>query len=151
MKLLLSFLLVCIICSVPISGQSKNSTPAEAEAWAKKAIAFYKANGKEKAIAEFNNTKGKFTVGDLYIIMYDMNGKCLAQGSNAKMVGKDLIDMQDADGKYFVKERLEIIKKKGKGWQNYKWTNPTTKKIEAKTMYVEKVEDYIIGCGAYKK
>ena len=43
------------------------------------------------------------------------------------------------------------IHAKGKGWQNYKWTNPQTKKIEDKTAYIEKVDDMIFGCGAYKK
>jgi signal transduction histidine kinase len=67
------------------------------------------------------------------------------------MVGKDLAELKDADGKYFVKERIEIAKTKGKGWQDYMFTNPTTKKLEHKTAYIEKVDDFIFGCGAYKK
>jgi hypothetical protein len=31
------------------------------------------------------------------------------------------------------------------------FTNPTTKKLEHKTAYIEKVDDFIFGCGAYKK
>ena len=46
---------------------------------------------------------------------------------------------------------IEIAKTKGKGGQNYKFINPETKAIENKTAYVEKVDGYIIGCGAYKK
>jgi len=66
------------------------------------------------------------------------------------MIGKDLIELTDADGKFFVKERIEIAKTKGKGWQNYKFSNPSTKKIEDKTAYIEKYEDFIVGSGAYK-
>ena len=131
--------------------QGKKSTPAEAEAMVKKAIVFLKANGKEKAFAAFSDKNGKFVAGELYIFVYDLTGKCVAHGGNAKMIGKDLIDMKDADGKSFVKERLEIIKSKGKGWQNYKWNNPANGKIEDKTAYIEKSGDVIIGCGAYKK
>ena len=126
-------------------------TPAEAEALVKKAIAEIKANGKDKAFAEINNTKGKFTDRDLYIFVYDMNGKCVAHGFNQKMIGKDLVDMKDPDGKFYVKERIEISKTKGKGWQDYKFTNPISKKVENKTAYIEKVDDLIIGSGAYKK
>jgi cytochrome c len=36
------------------------------------------------------------------------------------MVGKDILDMKDADGKAFVQEIISIAKSKGKGWQNYK-------------------------------
>jgi signal transduction histidine kinase len=117
----------------------------------KKAIEFYKANGAEKAFAEISNPKGKFIKGDLYIFVYDLTGKCVAHGGNAKQVGKDLIELKDNDGRAFVKERIDLVKAKGKGWQNYNWTNPTTKAIEKKTAYVEKVDTYVFGCGAYSK
>ena len=145
-------MLVCSILLVQISfSQDIKNTPAEAEAWVKKAIVFYKANGKTKAFAEFSDTKGKFVKGELYIFVYDLKGKCVAHGGNPKMVGRDLIDLKDAEGKSFVKERIDIIKAKGKGWQNYKWSNPATKQIEDKTAYIEKVANIIIGCGVYKK
>jgi cytochrome c len=127
-----------------------NGTPAEAEAMVKKAIAFMKANGKDKAFAEISNSKGQFIDRDLYVFVYDMNGKCVAHGFNQKMIGKDLIEMKDPDGKFYVKERIDIAKTKGKGIQNYKFTNPESKKIEDKAAYIEKSDDYIFGCGAYK-
>jgi cytochrome c len=82
-------------------------TKDEAVAMAKKAIEYIKANGAEKAYAEFSNPKGQFVDRDLYITVYDMNGKCLAHGANAKQVGRELIDNKDVDGKEFVKERVE--------------------------------------------
>ncbi len=126
-------------------------TAAEAEAMVKKAVQLIKTEGKEKAFVEINNSKGKFVDRDLYIFVYDMNGKCVAHGFNPKMIGKDLIEMKDKDGKYFVKERIDIVKTKGKGWQDYKFTDPITKKIEPKTAYVEGVEGLIVGCGIYKR
>ncbi|MNR23206.1 Methyl-accepting chemotaxis protein 4 [compost metagenome] len=66
------------------------------------------------------------------------------------MIGKDLIDIRDGDGKYYMRERIEIIKTKGKGWQDYKFLDPLTKKIEPKSMYIEKFDDLIVGCGIYK-
>lgn len=126
-------------------------TAADAEAMVKKAIAYVKANGKDKAFAEVGNPKGQFVDRDLYIFVYDLNGKCLAHGANPKMVGKDLGEMKDSDGKSYVKERIEIAKTKGRGWQDYKFTNPVSKKIEPKTAYIEKVDEMIVGCGIYKK
>ena len=125
-------------------------TKEQAEALVKKAIGEIKASGKAKAFAEISNPHGKFIDKDLYIFVYDMEGKCLAHGFNQKLIGKDLIGMKDPDGKSYVKERIEIIRSKGKGWQDYKFTNPLTKKLESKTAYIEKVEDVIVGCGAYK-
>jgi hypothetical protein len=130
---------------------SEFGTPAQAEAMVKKAVSFIKANGTEKGFAEVSNPKGKFIDRDLYVFVYDMNGKCVAHGANQKMIGKDLSDQKDVDGKAYVKERIEIARTKGKGWQDYKFPNPLSKKIEQKTAYLERFEDYIVGCGAYKK
>ncbi|HUI11279.1 MAG TPA: cache domain-containing protein [Bacteroidota bacterium] len=150
MKQVLAVMLAALIAAgVGVAGE-KRGTPAEAEALVKRAIAFVKANGKEKAFEEFSNPKGKFVEGDLYIFVYDMTGKCLAHGGNARMVGKDLMDLKDADGKLFVKERVDMATSAGKGWQNYKWNNPAVNKIENKTAYIEKFEDIIVGAGAYK-
>ena len=126
-------------------------TAAEAEALVKKAVQLIKTEGKEKAFVEINNPKGKFIDRDLYIFVYDMTGKCVAHGFNQKMIGKDLIEMKDKDGKFFVKERIEIAKTKGKGWQDYEFTDPITKKIEHKSAYIEKLDELIIGCGIYKR
>jgi cytochrome c len=138
------------LATISIAYAAEKGTTAEAEAMVKKAVAYYKANGRAAAFAEFSNPKGKFVDRDLYILVYDMNGKCVAHGANQKMIGLDLIGMKDPDGKEYVKERVEIAKTKGKGWQDYKFTNPVSKKIEPKTVYLEKVDDVIIGCGAYK-
>lgn len=129
---------------------AERGTADEAMAMAKKAIAYLKANGKEKTFAEINDTRGQFTDRDLYVVVYDLNGKNLAHGQNQRMIGKDLIDIRDGDGKYYMRERLEIAKTKGKGWQDYKFLDPLTKKIEPKSMYIEKVDDVIVGCGIYK-
>jgi cytochrome c len=145
------FLAVFMLAVSHVAVAAEFGTPAEAEALVKKAITEIKASGKDKAFAEINNTKGKFTDRDLYIFVYDMSGKCVAHGFNQKMIGKDLVDMKDPDGKLYVKERIEIAKTKGKGWQDYKFTNPVTKKLENKTAYVEKMDDLIVGSGAYKK
>ncbi len=126
-------------------------TPAEAKAMVEKAVAYYKANGKEKAFGQVNDQKGQFTKGDLYIFVYDTNGKCVAHGFNRALIGKDLKEMRDPDGTFYVKERIALVKAKGKGWQDYKFTNPESKKIERKTAYVELVDDLIFGCGAYKQ
>jgi cytochrome c len=150
--------IITIICLVVfmmavshVAFAAEFGTSAEAEGMVKKAIADIKTLGKDKALAEISNPKGKFIDRDLYVFVYDMNGKCVGHGFNQKMIGKDLAEMKDPDGKFYVKERIEIAKTKGKGWQDYKFTNPTSKKIENKTAYIEKVDDLIVGCGVYKK
>jgi len=125
-------------------------TTQEAKAMVEKAIAFYKANGKEKVLAEISNPTGQFAKDDLCVTVYDMNGKCLAHGFNKSMIGMDLMTLKDPDGKFFVKERVELARTKGKSWQDYKFTNPLSKKVENKSAWIEKVDDTILACGAYK-
>jgi signal transduction histidine kinase len=126
-------------------------TAAEATAMVEKAIAHIKKVGREKAFADFNNKSGAFTDRDLYVVVYDTKGKVLSHGANEKMIGKDVIDLRDNDGKYFVKERVEMMAKPdAKGWQDYKFMNPVTRAIEPKQMYLRRYEDVIVGCGIYK-
>jgi cytochrome c len=99
-------------------------TKADAQAMVQKASAFIKANGREKALAEFNNPQGGFVKGDLYLFATDFNGVILAH-ANPKMVGKNLIDLRDSDGKLFVRGLIETAVKGG-GWYGYKWVNPAT-------------------------
>jgi cytochrome c len=132
------------------AADADRGTPAQAQAMVAKAIDYLKKNGREKGYAEISNAKGQFIDRDLYVVVYDLNGKVLAHGANAKMIGKDLIELRDNDGKYFVKERVEIAKGKGSGWQDYKFMNPTNRKIEQKSMYLQRYEDVIVGCGIYK-
>jgi cytochrome c len=149
MRKILTAILVGIFL-VGVSGVALASTAAEATALVDKAIAFYKANGKDKAFAEFNNQKGQFVKGDLYIFIWDFSGKVVSHGANEKLIGKDVSQLKDVDGKLFVMEAVELAKAKGSGWVDYKWTNPTSKKVEAKSTYVKKVDDIIFACGIYK-
>src|SRR5258708_35669444 len=126
-------------------------TAAEATAMVEKAIAHIKKVGREKAFADFNNKSGAFTDRDLYVVVYDIKGKVLAHGANEKMIGRDVIDLRDSDGKYFVKEPAETMAKPdAKAWQDHKFMNPVTRAIEPKSMYMRRYEDMIVGCGIYK-
>lgn len=128
------------------------SSQDEAKAFAEKAAAYAKANGKDKAAAEFNNPKGQFHKGDLYVFAIDFSGICLANGGTPQLSGKNLMGLKDAKDRYFFKEMVEVAKSKGSGWVEYSWTNPATKKVQQKVTWVQKVEgtDYFVGCGVYK-
>ena len=127
-----------------------SGSAAEAEAMVKKAVALIKSEGSAKAYDEFTNGKS-FKDRDLYVIVYDLNGKNLAQGANPKLVGKDLIGLKDPDGKPIIQMFVDLAKSKGKGWvEGYKFLNPTTQKIEGKAMYLERLGDTLVGCGIYK-
>ena len=127
------------------------ATKDEAQAMVAKAVAFVQAQGPEKAYAEFSNKSGAFVDRDLYVVVYGMDGKVLAHGANAKLVGKDMMDATDVDGKPYVKERLALAAKKADFWQDYKFVNPVTKKIEPKQMFCHPLPDTAVCAGVYVK
>jgi signal transduction histidine kinase len=123
---------------------------SDATALVDKAIAYYKANGKDKALAEISNKQGQFVKGELYVFIWSPQGVILAHGPNEKLIGKNMFLLKDSDGKQFVKDAVELASAKGTGWVDYKWANPVSKKVEAKTTFVKKVDDLIFACGIYK-
>ena len=126
------------------------ATPDQATAMVKKGVAFIKANGPEKGYAEVTSKSSPFKLQDLYLVVYGLDGTVHAHGANEKMVGRNLIDLKDVDGKAFVKERVELGKAQTSFWQDYKFTNPETKKIEPKSMYCERLEQTVVCGGIYK-
>jgi len=128
------------------------ATQEDAKAMVEKAYSYLKANGKEKAFTEISNPEGPFVKGELYVFVQDFNGVALANGGNPKFVGMNHLELKDPNGKYFMKDLVELAKTKGSGWVDYVWVNPTTKKIQPKATYAKRIEgmDAFIACGVFK-
>jgi cytochrome c len=144
--------LIAIAATLCVSASASfaNATKDDAVGMVKKGVAFIKANGKDKGHAEITSKDSSFKKDDLYLVVYGLDGVVRAHGANDKMVGKNLIDLKDIDGKPFVKERVEMAQAKPTFWQDYKFTNPVSKKIEPKTMYCERLDDAVVCGGVYK-
>jgi len=144
------FLLTVIFLSVPAhAATSEHATKDEAVAMVDKAVRFIQENGADKAYAAFDNRAGPFVDRDLYVVVYDLNGKCLAHGANLKLIGMDLLDAQDVDGKFYVKERVETAKTKDGYWLDYKFADPVTKKLEPKSTYCRRLNETVVCAGVY--
>jgi cytochrome c len=123
-------------------------TAGEAKALVEKAVRHIETDGKDAAYSDFTNKKPGWVDRDLYVVVYDLRGKVLAHGQNPRQVGMGL---KDADGKRFVKERVDLAKSKGKFWQDYKFTDPITKKTLVKSMYCERLDDTAVCAGIHKR
>ena len=125
-------------------------TRDEVTAFVEKAAAFAAANGKDKAIAEFNKRDGAFFKGELYIYAYDMKGICLAHPVLPDRVGQDCSKDKDTHGIAVQDECLKIFAKSDAGWIKCTWINPATKKLEPKALYVKKISpEWYLGSGTY--
>ena len=139
-----------LLTGTTVATAAEFGTKDEAVALVKKAVVFVKEQGVDKAYAEISNKSGKFVDRDLYVVVYGLDGKVLAHGANAKLIGKEMLDAQDVDGKFFVKERVELARASGTFWQDYKFANPVSKKVEPKQMYCERVDETAVCAGVYK-
>ena len=130
--------------------EDHKATPAEAVAMVKKAVSTIRKDGRQKAYVEISDRKSGFVVRDLYITVWGLDGTVRAHGANLNMVGKNLIDLKDIDGKPFIRERLALARQNATFWQEYQYTHPETKKIEPKRMYCERLDDMVVCGGVYK-
>ena len=107
-------------------------------------------NSKDALIKEINNKNPEFIKGDIYLYIRAMDGTVLAHPTNPKLVGKNMITLPDANGKYFRKEIVELAQTKGKGWVDYRYNNPVSKEMEDKSTYILRSGDVILEAGIYK-
>lgn len=136
--------------SSPALAAGDKGSADEAVALVKKVITTIATEGRDKTFAAINSKDPRFVDRDLYAFAYDLDANCIAHGANPKMVGRNTIDTQDTDGKYYIKERMELAKKGQPFWQDYKFPNPVTKMIEPKSAYCERSTDVLICVGIYK-
>jgi signal transduction histidine kinase len=124
----------------------------EAKAMAEAAAAHVKKAGPEKAFDDFTKDKANWTKKDLYVFVFDMDANWKAHGANDKLIGKNLINLKDQNGKEFIKEFIAVATGKGEGWVDYDWAHPQTKKVEGKSTLIKRVAgtNYAVAVGVYR-
>jgi cytochrome c len=151
--LVLSF----VFFSTSAFAASEAPTRSDAKALVLQAVAFAKANGRDRFFNEVRSSNGKFhfkegTKKDLYIFVYDEKGTVLAHGVRLELTGKNRWNDKDPDGKYWIRDWTELVHGSGSGWISYKEFSPADKnKVLEKHSFVELVDGMIIGCGVYGK
>lgn len=140
---------LCLSCAGALASEP---TEKDAIAMAERGAAMVKAKGKEEVMKRITAKDPEFVQGSLYIDMRDVKtGIVLAHPYNPSIVGKDLTDVPDANGKKYRREIIELAAAKGKGWVDYQYKNPTSGKIEPKTTYILLVNGVVLEAGLYKK
>ena len=150
MKLLAAAALCFAMTSV--NAATAEPTEKDAIAMAERGAALVKEKGKDEMIKRINAKDPQLVQGSLYVDLRDVKtGIVLAHPFNPSIVGKDLTDVPDANGKKYRREIIELAAAKGKGWVDYQYKNPTSGKIEPKTTYILLVDGVVLEAGLYKK
>jgi len=131
-------------------------TRDQAKSFVKQATEFAQKNPKEKFLEEVSGVKGQFHFNkgqnnDLYIFVYDLEGKVLAHGVRRELVGVVRWTAKDPDGKPWIQDWTKLVKEKGSGWIEYKELNPAqNNKVMKKASFVELFNGMVIGAGIYE-
>lgn len=151
MKLFATTAALCLaIAATP--ARANGPTEKDAIAMVERGVALVKAKGKDEMMKKINAKDAEYVQGELYMDIRDLKtGIVLAHPYNPSIVGKDLTDVPDANGKKYRREIIELAAAKGKGWVDYQYKNPTSGKIEPKTTFIQRVEDVVLEVGIYKK
>lgn len=116
----------------------------------KDAVAFAGQKGKEAVIAELSKSDGIFAAGSEYVFAYDENGVMAAHPKNPRLIGQNLLEVPDVNGKLFRKDIIDQVKSKGVAQVEYSYRNPETKEIEVKETYCKPAAGLVLCAGYYK-
>lgn len=144
------FLLAAVLLWSEQATAGEYATRKDAVAIVAKAVKAIAAD-RDGTLTAITAKNDPWVIGDLYPVVYDMSGNCLAHGLHTRRVGKNMLEMTDADGKKYIRTRVALAKSKNKFWQHYKFTDPVTMRVLPKSVYCEKSGDVIVCAGVYKR
>jgi hypothetical protein len=108
---------------------------------------YLKTVGKtEAANAIDNNEDNNFRLGPLSLFIYDLKGNCVADGSNASLVGRNYWNAKDENGIYYVRAFIKRATPNG-AWINIA-ANNSIKSIYLKLVNIG-TEQLVMGGGIY--
>ena len=142
-------IVLCLAAVTAVQAQGYGvGTPVEAKRMVEQAVAYIKTYGEAMALQEFNKPNGKFQWRDLYVFAYNAQGVVMGH-PNPKLIGQNLYDVPDTQGKRFRKEIVDLANSRGSGWVDYTYMDPMTQQEEFKITHCQKVGNLIVCCGAY--
>jgi len=93
----------------------------------------------------FNNGRG-------YYFITRLDGLEILFADRPELEGQNLMEMQDTQGKYVIRDMVDMIKTQGKGYYRYTWTKPGHRSMDfSKVSYIMHFTpfNWLIGTGEY--
>ncbi|MEI7952382.1 MAG: substrate-binding domain-containing protein, partial [Synechococcaceae cyanobacterium ELA182] len=117
----------------------------------KDAVALIARQGRT-AFAALRDRQGRFVFRDVYVFVLDANGVELVNPFFPALEGRNLIALQDGEGKEVIRDELLLALRQGSGWTAALWPDPRTGQPRRKLSYVSRVttpqgETLVVGAG----
>jgi cytochrome c len=149
MNRLVALIVVC--CFAPLCGAAaaERGTAEEAQALVARAVDAYEAEG-AAAFQKMTAPSTEFRDRDLYVFVIGPDHMTAAHGGDGKLVGTDVTQNIDPDGKPFGRAFLEQANEAG-SWVDYKMLDPQSGQVLPKSSWIVRHDGYIFGAGIYKE
>jgi uncharacterized protein len=144
-------LLSTLAASAPAGAVSEFGSRDEAVAMVHRVQDMFKKLGPDATVQAVRRKAPGTIDRDLYVYIVDQTGHVVANGAIATMTpGTNLYDFKDQNGKYLMREQLDVCKGPQRGWVDFRWLSPLTRTIEDKSSYIERMGDWCVGVGIYR-
>ena len=102
-------------------------------------------------LAKDNLRKSRFNNGGDYLFIYDFNGVNLMHASKPEREGKNFMDSKDPNGKHYIKEWIDLLKKDGSASMDYLFPKAGSKDAIPKISYAKVFQPWgwWLGTGVY--
>ena len=115
-------------------------------AFVQAAIGLYTAEGRDAAIAYYNDPAN--IEGQWYVFITDTNDMFVAHPAAPTFIGKSISDVPGLDGSLIG---IDIAMPPAEGhWTEYLWPNPENDKLEQKRTWSIRHDGYLFGSGYYE-
>ena len=105
------------------------------------------------AFATLRDMASPFRYQDVYVFVHDQNGVQLVNIIFPELEGTSLLDFQDVNGKFVLRDTIAMLRDQDAGWIDYMWPRPGETSPSKKSSYVRKVkvgDDVLyVGAGVY--
>lgn len=152
-KFVVFITMVAMVFSLTSMAWADSATKEEAVAKCKEAVKLIQDKGLDAGKKEIGSKTGPFVWKDSYVFLMDLAGNVLAHPMVPELTErKDLLTVENSDGKFLFKEFIKLANEKGQGWVDYMFPKPGNEDPVAKTTYIERVPgtQYLVGAGIYK-
>ena len=128
----------------------QQGTADEAAALVERAAALYRPGQEAEFLQRLTDPAGPFHDRDMYVFALDAAGTYRAFGGNPDKVGSRVQDIPGIAGDALVRA-IVAQADQGPGWVEYDITHPATGAVQTKMSFVQRVGDWYLGCGVYKR
>ena len=107
----------------------------------------------EAAFEVLRDAASGFLFYDNYVFVLEEDGVLLVNPGFPTQEGKNLIDLQDVRGKWFVRDMIDALQQEDSAWIDYMWPKPGDEPASPKSAYIRWADldgkRLLVGAGLY--